>query len=807
MANSITIDIGIPGVPAAGTAASARPSRYRRPGDVLHLLVSALTLILATTAAAFVNHDLLGRGAWIAVGIEPQTAVGELLTGIVQAAAILAVVLLLVGVLRRQRYRLLASLVLDGLVAAALLSVIHAVFGASTHPGSLTANLTHDSIVARASFPSAIYFAAASAVVATASPWLTSSWRRAAWIGVMVAAGVRVATGALLPMDLVLAVAAGVTVGTGALVAFGAPDRRQRERAVADALRAGGLPTTSVVPAAAESKGSRPFEAVAIDGRRLFVKLLDRDHRDADLLYRTYRFLRLRGVDDGRPRLSLQDAVEHQALVGCLAERAGVRVPHVDRLLPASDEGQLLVMDQVAGTSLEQVPSDALTDGVLDDLWANVGRLHQAGIAHRSLRTANLMMDNDERTWIVDFSFADRTGTPRQMAVDVAELLASLSTRIDPDRAVAHAVTALGPDAVAAAGPLLQPLALSAATKQAVTATDKTLLARLRESVSAATDRPVEELTKLQRVKPTTVLTIVGLAAAFYYLLPQLANVGSSWKAFQSADWSWLIVIVAMSAVTYVAAAVGAMGCVPDRLPFGPTLATQVGSSFVNRVTPASIGGMALNVRFMQRAGVEPAVAVAGVGLNSLAGGIVHLFLMVVCFSWAGNSLGSAFHLPSSSKLLVALAVLAAIVGLLMATRWGRRKVISKLVRGLRSSMAAFRHIAQKPTKVALLFGGSMAVTLAYIFAFNASVAAFGGGISEAKLGAVFLGASALAAASPTPGNLGALEAAMVAGLTGVGMEPGLAVSAVLTYRVATYWLPVLPGWIAWQLIQKWDYV
>ena len=186
-----------------------------------------------------------------------RCAVGELLTGIVQAAAILAVVLLLVGVLRRQRYRLLASLVLDGLVAAALLSVIHAVFGASTHPGSLTANLTHDSIVARASFPSAIYFAAASAVVATASPWLTSSWRRAAWIGVMVAAGVRVATGALLPMDLVLAVAAGVTVGTGALVAFGAPDRRQRERAVADALRAGGLPTTSVVPAAAESKGSR----------------------------------------------------------------------------------------------------------------------------------------------------------------------------------------------------------------------------------------------------------------------------------------------------------------------------------------------------------------------------------------------------------------------------------------------------------------------------------------------------------------------------------------------------------------------
>src|SRR4051794_35634598 len=231
MANSITIDIGIPGVPAAGTTASARPSRYRRPGDVLHLLTSGLALVAAIILAAFVNHDLLGRGAWIAAGVEPQTTVGELLTGIVQAAAILAVVLLLVGVLRRHRYRLLGSLVLVGLVAAAMLAGIHAVFGASTHPGSLTANLSQDSIVARASFPGAIYFAAACAILATAAPWLTASWRRAAWIGVALAAGARIATGAVVPMDLLLAVATGVTVGVGALVAFGAPDRRQQEGA------------------------------------------------------------------------------------------------------------------------------------------------------------------------------------------------------------------------------------------------------------------------------------------------------------------------------------------------------------------------------------------------------------------------------------------------------------------------------------------------------------------------------------------------------------------------------------------------
>ena len=53
-----------------------------------------------------------------------------------------------------------------------------------------------------------------------------------------------------------------------------------------------------------------------------------------------------------------------------------------------------------------------------------------------------------------------------------------------------------------------------------------------------------------------------------------------------SANWSWLVVCVVMSMVTYVAAAIGLAGGVPEPLPFVPNLAAQMASSFVNRVTP-----------------------------------------------------------------------------------------------------------------------------------------------------------------------------------------------------------------------------
>ena len=85
-------------------------------------------------------------------------------------------------------------------------------------------------------------------------------------------------------------------------------------------------------------------------------------------------------------------------------------------------------------------------------------------------------------------------------------------------------------------------------------------------------------------------------------------------------------------------------------------------------------------------------------------------------------------------------------------------------------------------------------------------IRAFGVGPGLVVLGAVDLGAAALAAA-PTPGGPGAVEAALAAGLAGVGMQAGPAVSAVLLDRLATYWPPALRGWLSWRSLQCRGYV
>ena len=63
---------------------------------------------------------------------------------------------------------------------------------------------------------------------------------------------------------------------------------------------------------------------------------------------------------------------------------------------------------------------------------------------------------------------------------------------------------------------------------------------------------------------------------------------------------------------------------------------------------------------------------------------------------------------------------------------------------------------------------------------------------------AVAYGAANIASAIPlTPGGLGVIEVTLVAITVGFGTPRATAVLAVLGYRIANYWLPLIPGAIA----------
>jgi undecaprenyl-diphosphatase len=567
---------------------------------------------------------------------------------------------------------------------------------------------------------------------------------------------------------------------------------------VASALRDAGIDLSALNLLRAVGGRSQLYRATTTSGGTAFVKVYSRDTRDADLLYRGYRTLLLRGPNDDWPSSSLDDDVRREAFLLLLDESAGVSAPHLEALATLPDGSVALAMSDVGGEPLDSLPSDQIDRPLMEAVWRQVDLMAKARIAHRALRAGNILVA-DGKPVIIDVGFGAQSASARLLSIDRAELLASSGALVGPEAAVAAAATVVAPDDLASAAPYLQPLALTATTRKHAS---KSLLRSMREQIATVTEREPAPLARLVRVRPKTLVTIAALAGAFYVLLPQLANVGDSFRALRSANVWWMLACIALSGLTYVAGAVALRGSVIEHLPLGSTIETQMASSFVNRVTPANVGGMALNVRFMQKAGVDPAEAVTGIGLNVVAGVIVHVMLLFLFFAWAGQS-SNGFQLPASSKVLAVLAVVMAIVGLVIATRRGRRlakKYVLGFVQRSRSSVVG---IMRSPSRLAVLFGGSLGVTMAYICSLAAAVSAFPNQVTFAEIGAVYLGASLIAAAAPTPGGLGAMEAALVAGFTAIGMDPGTAVAAVLSYRLATYWLPVLPGWLSFHHLEN----
>jgi undecaprenyl-diphosphatase len=638
------------------------------------------------------------------------------------------------------------------------------------------------------------------------APFVSRRWRRAGALLLALVVLLRLLVPIAHPGTLAVALVVGALAGSGTLLLLGRPSRRPTLGAVAAALTGSGLPPADLAPAVVDARGSVPWVATLADGDRVFAKVMGADNRAADLLFRAYRFLRLKDVGDERPFSSLRRTVEHEALVSLLVRDAGARTPRLRAIAPVGSDSFLLSYDLIDGTTLDKLSDDAVTPPVLNGIWEQVAVLRRHSVAHRDLRRANILLDDTGRPWLIDFGFSEVAASPALLDADVAQLLVALALDVGVDPAVDAAIDQLGPEAVAAALPRLQPNSLSGATRDALKHR-KDLVPQIRAAVCRRSGVTAPKLADLERIHFKTVLTVVLLAVATYLLAPQLGDVGGMVARVRDADWVWLPWILATSALTYAGATLSIVGAVPARLRLLTTFVAQLASSFASKLAPAGLGGMALNVRYLQKSGVDLAVATSGVGLNTIGGLVVHAFLLLVFAVWAGRSVLHAIRLPHPQVFGWGAVAVLALTAVLFAVPSVRRLVALRLLPLLRRSIGGIAHALRSPGKLALLLGGSAVVTLSYIVCVYLSTRAFGGDLSLASVGAVYLLGSAIAAAAPTPGGLGALEAAVIAGLVAAGMDHTIAVPAVFLYRLATFWLPILPGWAAFSWLRRSDFV
>ncbi|MCF3148334.1 lysylphosphatidylglycerol synthase domain-containing protein [Streptomyces platensis] len=598
------------------------------------------------------------------------------------------------------------------------------------------------------------------------------------------------------------------------------------------------------------------------DGPPIDVTVVDREQQAQGFFYRVWRRLSLRGINQRRSLQSLRQALEQEALLAYAAIAAGAHAPKLIATSELGPDAVMLVYEHIGGRSFDALADEEITDALMHSAWRQVEALQSRRIAHRRLVGDALLVDRSGDIVLTELRGGEIAAGDLVLRMDIAQLLATCGLRVGAERAVAAAVEVLGPDAVADSLPLLQPIALSRTTRatlrhlarerakrerEAVLAAsqaakeareardaagtkdrktlraerhaeknaekraldeaseearEEDLLAQIRRQVLLIRPAAVIEPAKLERLSPRILISWIAGAFAVYLLLSQLTHFNLS-DLISKAQWMWVLVAVGFSGLTYIAAAMSLLGFVTEKVSFVRTVIAQIAGNFVKLVAPAAIGGVALNTRFLQRAGVRPGLAVASVGASQLFGLGSHILLLLTFGYLTGTERTPTI---SPSRTVIAGLLTVAVLVLVVTAVPTLRKFVSTRVRSLFAGVVPrMLDILQRPGKLVTGIGGMLLLTAANVMCLDASIRAFGGGdtISYASIAVAFLAGNALGSAAPTPGGVGAVEGALFGALTVAGLAGDVAFPAVLLFRLMVFWLPVLPGWVAFTYLTR----
>ncbi|WP_116248089.1 lysylphosphatidylglycerol synthase transmembrane domain-containing protein [Nocardiopsis sp. FIRDI 009] len=719
-------------------------------------------------------------------------------------ANLLLIVLVCFVVLRtllHRRLRDLARTVTAAVSAYALASLINALLAALLGSRQVLDTLTGTpaDVFTNATLG---YVAAAIAFTRT-MPSGQPRIRALLWTGITLVAACALLALVTSALALVMTVLVGLVCAALARYAVGAGPAPRADGRIHAEMHRFGMTTTDIRPAGTDDEGNPRHVADLDDGTRVEVAVMNSENTTG-FWQRLRDLLLLRGPVAPRMLYGVRRRAEHAALMSFSAREAGVTVPRVRAVGEVGPGTVLLARELLPLRTLDTLEEADLTDDLLDRCWSVLGTLHHRRIAHGNLNPTTVgVLDDGSGT--VALTGVDRgaVAAPQlTISLDDAAMMTLLALRVGPERAVDSAVRALGVSAAARVLPLLQPAGLPYPLRARLRSRSD-LLSDLRARIVEVAPEAPAAPARLERMRPRTIVSVIVATVVGLVLAYQLAGVDL--RGIGDADPGWTAAAFGMATLCMIAAAMVLIGFAPVPLPWWRTVMVQYAASFVRIAAPAGLGSIAINSRFVVKAGAPAPLALSAVGLTQLVGFLVHVPLLLVCAYLTGTSYWTGFT-PSPTVVGVSIAGTAVVAAILLLPGL-RRRVVERVGPYLRGVLPRLLDTLQRPVGLALGLGGTALLTVAFVLCLHFSVLAFAGPetrVSLVAVAVVFLAGNAIGSAAPTPGGLGAVEAALIGGLTTVvGVPAAVSLPAVLLFRVLTFWFPVLPGWGAFSYLQR----
>ena len=316
-------------------------------------------------------------------------------------------------------------------------------------------------------------------------------------------------------------------------------------------------------------------------------------------------------------------------------------------------------------------------------------------------------------------------------------------------------------------------------------------------------------------------LLFVALTIGVFGVLPRLGGLRHDAVDLRHGRPAFMVAAVVAQAVSlgcYAQLYRHVLGALGAKISFRLAADVTLASFLVSHLTPlGSATGTLVNVSTLETEGIAAATTGEAIALTSLESTTALIALFGSGFAaTAGRHLPQAYLTVAGLALVLVAALLAAVfvVGAHPAVAGRAGRWVATVARRFRPSIDPARAAATASRLATLArsalsgrvfwisFGLAAGDLLTDLLSLDLMFLAFGYQPGFGPLAVAYAAANIASAIPITPGGLGVIEVTLVAITVGFGSPRAIAVLAVLGYRVVNYWLPLIPGAIAYLRIR-----
>lgn len=299
----------------------------------------------------------------------------------------------------------------------------------------------------------------------------------------------------------------------------------------------------------------------------------------------------------------------------------------------------------------------------------------------------------------------------------------------------------------------------------------------------------------------TFIISLLLIFLVIKVFVPQLENLVDSLRAIRDADKVMLLTAIAVFSIGFPILAAKYCLLAQFKLPFMLTFKVQIASAFIAKLLPMSVGSLTVNTFYLTKVSKNIALAASTMTLNALTSSAAFALIIISALiaSQAHPSANSPQKDIDIMQIVTSITAILIIAGLVLLIPPVRRKLVAA-ISGL---WTQFKQYKKQPGKIVygVIFnalGSLTGIITLYICAYAVGLEIT---LPEAVLS--YTMGNIIGSLVPTPGGLGGAEAGLYAGLVFFGYDTGLSLTAVLLYRLVSYWLPIIPGVLMYRNLRR----